>query len=822
MNRSAGLALEAEYRSALEAFLDGGGESALQRAYGVGRRAIADGLGILELSGIHFRAVASLVAESRIPPLRVVEKAAEFYLESVSPFEMALSGFREANATLQRKLAELQATESELQRQHASLEAAHRHAEAQEQRYREQFHLAPDAYLVTDMDALIEEANQAAGRLLNAAPSDLTGRSLMDYVSGSAEALRRQLRSLASHAIEKVEAVQTEIGSDAVVPIAITVALVNDIEGRPTGFRWMLRDITELKRLEAERTAFLIREQVGLVEGRAARRLAFLAEASRILGGSLERDENLAYVVNLILTYLSDWCAVELTESGRLVRARSGFAPELRSRWTAGDLDDPVGADRGTGAQAFETSKSELLVAGANTTDPRFDRWRRLGIQSVMWVPLRSRGRTIGRLTLVRTTGEPYEAVDVGLAEDLAARMAVAIENAGLYQEVALERDRVHEANQAKDEFISILSHELSNPLTPVLGWIDVLKRDDRLMADDTLGPGICALERNVSTISQLVADCLDLTRIDRREITLSREPVDMRQLLTSAVGDMRQAAEAKGLKLVVDLDETAVFVRGDQRRLGQVMMNLLSNAVKYTNQGFVAVRSRAGKDAILLEIEDSGIGIDPEFMPQLFRPFRRATSTWLNSESGLGIGLSITRHIVNLHGGEIAVRSEGPNCGATFLVELPLDSITPVSGSKTSEPPSEPRRDQSARILLIDDSEDVLLLMKLELELLGHSVATASRAYTGIELARTTRPDVIISDIKMPQIDGYRLIRHLRSIPDLADTPVIALTGLGMKKDVERALNAGYTAHLTKPVDVQSLARLIQNLCNPPRDSSA
>ncbi len=253
--------------------------------------------------------------------------------------------------------------------------------------------------------------------------------------------------------------------------------------------------------------------------------------------------------------------------------------------------------------------------------------------------------------------------------------------------------------------------------------------------------------------------------------------------------------------------------------RLEEVILNLVTNAVKYTGKGGqVAITMRDVDHEGEIEVKDTGIGIEPDFLEQIFQPFRQGTVNWYASKSGLGLGLAIAREIVEMHGGRIWAESMGPGCGSSFRLRLPLaPAQVQQQQTKPRQRPASARR-QPVRVLFIEDSRDILTLIKTELEQLGYFVLTATDGITGLETAKRELPDVIVSDIKMPGFDGYELIQQLRHTPQLSTTPAIALTGFGMKKDVEKALEAGYNAHLVKPAELDELAALIEKLASSPQ----
>ena len=823
-----------QYLSSLLEYLTGRGEPALQHAYEVGRKAIAEGLGGLEMLAIHqgCLAIALRSARNLQQSARVVELGGNFFAESLAPFEMELRGFREANTRLSRNLEDLQETKEKLLQQHNELWAANQALETERLRYRDLFDFAPDGYLVTDLEGRIEEANQAAGALLGARIESVTGSRLIQFVvQGSHDAFQARLERLPKDDAGKVQDWQFDICSQTgpSFPATLSVRVVRNVSGRPVSLRWLLRDVTERKRMEDERAQFLVREQVARAQSEAAQRFAFLAEVSTLLVASLDCETTLGDVARRIVPYLADWCLIYSVENDTSIRllcaahANLGDsdplsrqpAPVNPQSWTARVLAQGHG-------QTFRNVPGESGEWMIGETEP-FNLLSERDLKSVMLVPMQTQGRSLGLIVLGTAAADYYHDDHLALAEDLGRRCALAVDNARLYRAMTAERDKATEASRAKDEFLAILSHELRNPLVPVLGWARNFKKSAVVAEHPVLSQGVEALERNALNILRLADDCLDLVRISEHKVTLEKELLDLNQIVRGSIDALRQTAEEKGLHVVERCSSTRLWILGDRTRIEQVMSNLLINAIKYNNtSGSISIRSSRIKGHAQFEIHDTGIGIAPEFLGQLFQPFRRGTKEWLTSDVGLGLGLAIARSIVEMHGGTIWAESPGLGRGSTFYVRMalaPAEAGSPDPGITAS---GEPARVSSLCVLLIDDHKDVADLTKMELEEIGYTVLTASDGHQGLETAIRKIPDVIVSDIKMPRMDGYELIHNLRRIPSLAAVPVVALTGFGMKKDVEAAIAAGYDAHLNKPVDVNELSGLIQKLADRrPRSDS-
>ena len=814
-----------QYLSSLLEYLTGSGEPALQRAYEMGRKAIAEGLGGLEMLAIHQKALAIALraAQTAQESGRMAEQAGDFFAESLAPFEMELRGFREAHARLSRNLADLQEAKEKLLDQHNELRAANQALEAERLRYRDLFDFAPDGYLVTDLEGRIEEVNQAAGALLGLPIESVTGTRLVHFVAAeSREAFEARLSRLPNEDAGKAQDWQIDIRARTgnSFPATLSVRVVRNARGLPVGMRWLLRDVTERKRIEEERAQFLVREQVALAQSEAAQRFALLAEVSTLLVASLDCETTLGDVARCIAPYLADWCLIYVVEHDTSIRLLCAMPANLADSDPLRRKPVPVNP-RSLTARVLAEGHGEVFCTAPGgygeciTGEPEpFNFLWGQDLKSLILAPVQTQGRALGLIALGAAQKDRYRDEHLALAEDLARRCALAVDNARLYRAMTAERDKAAEASRAKDEFLAILSHELRNPLVPLLGWARNFKKSPVVAEHPVLSQGVEALERNARNILRLADDCLDLVRISEHKVTLEREPLDLNQIVRGSIEALRQTAEEKGLQIVARCSPSSLWVSGDRTRLEQVMNNLLINAIKYTDRGgVISIHSSSIQDRAQIEIKDTGIGIAPEFLGQLFQPFRRGSKEWLTSDVGLGLGLAIARSIVEMHGGTIWAESPGLGRGSTFHIRVPLapaQAPSPDSGITASRVPAPV---SSLCVLLIDDHKDVADLTKMELEALGYTVLTAMDGHQGLETAIRQVPDVIISDIKMPRMDGYELIQSLRRIPSLAAVPVVALTGFGMKRDVETAIAAGFDGHLNKPVDVNELSELIQKL---------
>jgi PAS domain S-box-containing protein len=384
-----------------------------------------------------------------------------------------------------------------------------------------------------------------------------------------------------------------------------------------------------------------------------------------------------------------------------------------------------------------------------------------------------------------------------------------------LLQRERTAREEAEQANRLKDQFLAVLSHELRSPLNPILCWSKLLQT--RSFDSETTARALASIERNAQIQAQLVNDLLDLARILRGKLHLVPIPVNLAGVIEAAVETVRQAAASKDIALEVDLDPT-VRTQGDIARLQQIIGNLLSNAIKFTpNQGQVSVTLRAVEDQAEVTIADTGMGISPDFLPYLFESFRQEDISITRQHGGLGLGLAIVRQLVDIHQGTISAQSPGEGQGATFTLRLPrlkeaAPAVPPPNLAATNTDLA------GLRVLAVDDSADTRELLEVLLSEYGATVAVVDSATALLDTIQQQQPDVLISDIGMPDLDGYTLIRRVRALPpDQGGTlPAIALTAYAREEDYQEALTSGYQRHLTKPLDIDKLVRAILDLTRP------
>lgn len=396
-------------------------------------------------------------------------------------------------------------------------------------------------------------------------------------------------------------------------------------------------------------------------------------------------------------------------------------------------------------------------------------------------------------------------------------------------QSLAREREARKEAeaaNRLKDEFLATLSHELRTPLTAILGWSRMLNAGRLTEADQRRG--LESIERNAHAQSQLIEDILDVSRTITGQLRLNVRPVALNSVVEAAVDSVLPAAEAKGIRLFVESDRDVLMVTGDPVRLQQVVWNLVANAIKFTPRGGeVRVALANAGDGICLTVSDTGYGISPAFLPYVFDRFRQADGTATRQHGGLGLGLAIVRHLVELHGGTVRAESGGQGQGAAFVIDLPAARPSSEGNTERANPPAEIKKNEDGgqarldglRVLIVENDDDTREYLNVALESLGASVRAASSAVEALTAFEDARPDILISDIGMPEVDGYDLIRRVRALPAEKGgaVPAIALTGYAEEADRERAMSAGYQRHAAKPVEPSALAVMMTHLVNRP-----
>jgi signal transduction histidine kinase/CheY-like chemotaxis protein len=442
---------------------------------------------------------------------------------------------------------------------------------------------------------------------------------------------------------------------------------------------------------------------------------------------------------------------------------------------------------------------------------------RKLKLHSYMCVPLMTHGKPFGAITFVSAeSGREYSEADVRVGQELAARASLAVENARSYA-------RANEASRLKDEFLATLSHELRTPLNAVLGYARMLRLGT--IAPEKTKAAVDVVERNATALKQIIEDVLDISRIIAGRLRLNVEPVDLPSILQESCATVMPAADAKGVRVEAIIEPLTTEVSGDPNRLQQIVWNLLSNAIKFTSRGGKVQLSLSRVNShVEITVSDTGRGIAPDFLPFVFDRFRQGDASFSREHGGLGLGLAIAKQLTELHGGTISASSDGPGCGSTFTVTLPLMIVhasTPEPGVRehpradrgTPVVDAVPRLD-GIHVLAVVDELDSLELLRTVLETAGARVTTSGSGAAALEVLRAERPDVMVADIGMPEMDGIQLIRALRQMDEpQRSTPAAALTAYARSQDRITSLASGFQMHLVKPIDPLELIVAVSTL---------
>ncbi len=536
----------------------------------------------------------------------------------------------------------------------------------------------------------------------------------------------------------------------------------------------------------------------------------FLAEAGEALASSLDYEATLQQVARLAVPALADWCSIDILQEDRSIRrvavahpdpAKVALAQELSGRYPR-HLDGPEGKVLQTGKAVLLPEITDDVLTAYARDAAHLEILRGLGLKSTMVIPLAARGRVLGSVSFVfAESGRRYDEDDFALGQELARRAALAVDNARLYGEL-------QEVDRRKDEFLAMLAHELRNPLAPITNAVQILKMPQADAA--VIGRARDMMERQVQQLTRLVDDLLDVSRIMRGKIELRKERLDLAAAVTRAVETAQPLIEASGHELTVSLPSEPVPLDADPVRLAQVIANLLNNAAKYTEPGgkIWLTAAREGDEAVV-RVKDTGIGIAPALLAHIFDLFVQADHARGRAQGGMGIGLTLVRSLVGLHGGRVEAHSDGPNRGSEFVIRLP--ALPQAGQSRAAEPAAPPDAAPARRrVLVVDDNADAADSLALVLRLEGQEVCVAHDGTKALELAAAFRPEVVFLDLGMPGMDGYEVARRLRGQPGLEQVVLVALTGWGQDEDRRRTREARFDHHLTKPADPEALRRLL------------
>jgi PAS domain S-box-containing protein len=686
-------------------------------------------------------------------------------------------------------------------------------------RYEAAFNQAAVGMSMITLDGHLTDVNQRLCDMLGYTREELLGKSSYEITHPDDvhptrdinNALRAQTKSQAV-----IEKRYVKKDGTAVWAIA-SVALLLDTSGNPASLLAVQLDISDRKLAETQ-----VRERTHALE--------VVNRVGRSLSGELELKK-LVQAVTEAVTEISGaqfgaFFYNVLNEKGEsyLLYTIAGVPPENFSKFpmprnTA--IFDPTFRGQGI-VRSDDIMKDPRYGHSA----PHFGQPQgHLPVHSYLAVPVISRnGEVIGGLFLGHENVGVFTAAAEESVAAIAAQASVAIDNARLYAAAREARESAEQANRVKDEFLATLSHELRTPINAILGWSQLLRSGS--LSGQELQHGLETIERNSRTQAQLIEDLLDVSRIISGKLRLDVRPIDLTPVIESAIDAVRPAAKAREIEIVRSLDPNAGPVSADPDRVQQIVWNLLSNAIKFTPRGGkVQVRVQRNDSHAQIIVSDTGRGIEPAFLPYVFDRFRQADSTTTRQHGGLGLGLAIVRHLVELHGGTVRAESGGLDHGAIFTVELPIATEPeagrgapngerqPALASDTllASPPSL----EGVKVLVVDDDADARGLIQTLLEKCRATTIPASDAMSAWNEVQRSRPDVLLGDIGMPNEDGYSMIRRIRALPPEQGgrTPAAALTAFARAEDRTAALLAGYQMHLAKPVNPTELIAVVANL---------
>lgn len=670
-----------------------------------------------------------------------------------------------------------------------------------------------DAIVGKSLDGRIFSWNAGAERLFGYTPEEAIGNSITMLIPPDKLDEERDILTRLRQG-QRIEHLETErLRKDGQrIDISLTVSPIRNRAGQIVGASKIARDITERKRADKALVALKDEQAAQLADLRRLHEMSTRLATTVDLHPLLDEILDVATAVegtDMGLLSLSD-----LDGDGLRVGASTGLDENLLK---SVEFIKPGSGACGT---CFQEHR-RVIVENVETdpiTEPSLEALRRAGIKSIHSTPLITRsGRLIGVLTTYfRRTHRPSDRA-IHLS-NLCARQAVDfIENARLYAELRL-------ADQRKDEFLATLAHELRNPLAPLSNSLQILA------LSKNLDPNIAAIreimERQVSHMVRLVDDLLEVSRITRGSIELRLEPVALSTVLSTAIEISRPVIDKLQHQLQVTLPPASLVLDADSCRLAQIFANLINNAAKYTPEGgMITVSTRLEGAFVVVSVRDTGYGIPSDMLHQIFEMFAQVDRTRRRSQGGLGIGLTLAKRLVEMHGGEIEAHSAGLGQGSEFVVRLPVttksissSAICEVAdspiGAAVQQPPIGTRK-----ILIVDDTPAAAYMLGRLLENIGQQVQTADCAEAALEQVRRERPDLIISDIEMPEIDGHELARRLRREPGLERMPLVALTGHGEERDRIQTKASGFDHHLVKPVSLAALEELLRVI--PPPNSA-
>jgi PAS domain S-box-containing protein len=655
-----------------------------------------------------------------------------------------------------------------------------------------------DAIVGKDLNGVVTSWNRAAEKMFGYSPEEMIGRSIRTIIPDELQHEEDEVlaRIRRGERVEHFETVRRRKDGGR-VNISLTVSPILDLTGRVIGASKIVRDISDRKQADVERQK--------------------LHEVGSIVSATLDRSTILQTVTDI---------ATDLTEAqfGAFYYNIANEQGESFQLYTISGMPREAFAKFAMprNSEVFGPTGTAVVRSADITADPRYDKnpphhgapQGQLPVRSYLAVPVKSPSREVfGGLFFGHSETGKFTERHERLALGVASWASVALENARLYV-------GVQEANRLKDEFLATLSHELRTPLNAILGYARMMRMG--ILAPRKQTHAVETIERNATALTQIVEDVLDVSRIVSGKMRLAVQSIDLIAIARQSLEAVRPAAEAKHIVVETAFDVDVLSISADPDRLQQVLWNLMSNAVKFTGSGGRVTMAVTRNDATIeITVTDSGVGIAPAFLPHVFERFRQAESGTNRERGGLGLGLAISRELIEMHGGTIRAESPGVGLGSTFRIVLPTtitrltqqtadravaaDDVVSVSVANLV----------GLRILAVDDDADALSLVREILENAGAEMMVATSAAEALEILNRETPDAIVSDIAMPRTDGFELIAQIRHHPqaEVRAIPAAALTAYARSEDSVRARRSGFQLHLSKPIDPVALTIAVASL---------
>ncbi len=646
-----------------------------------------------------------------------------------------------------------------------------------------------DAIVSKSLDGVIRSWNAGAERLFGYTAAEAVGQPITLIIPPSKVAEEAQILKRLSRG-ERIEHFETaRVSKDGrEVSVSLTVSPVLDATGRILGASKVARDISGRKRVELE----LLRQDT---------QLRLLWESASVLLTTEKPDAMLRGVFHKIAPYL------RLDAFLNYVADESGEGLQLES-WAgireaqAAELQHLAFGQNVCGRAASE--RRPIAVSDIQTsTDESLEFARQLGFRAYVCCPLLADNRLLGTLAFATRAKSSFDPDEIEFLETMCRYVTAAYERMHLIEQL-------RDTDNKKDEFLATLAHELRNPLAPIRNALEIMRVDGHQSSAVEQAARLM-IERQLEQMVRLIDDLLDVSRITRGRLELRTQRVVLADIVRSAVDTSRPLIEGARHELTVELQPEPIYLDADPIRLAQVLSNLLNNAARYTEAGgHIWLTARVQGDQVEIAVRDTGVGIPADALPRIFDMFAQVDDSLERSQSGLGIGLTLVKRLVEMHGGSVEARSEGSGRGAEFTVRLPRAQAPAVPAPAPEVMPPPPHAVARRRVLVADDNRDAAESMGMLLRLMGNEVRTVHDGIKAVEEAAAFRPDVILLDIGMPRLNGYDAARLIREQRWSNGTMIVALTGWGQDEDKRRATEAGFDRHFTKPLDPAELQRLI------------